>query len=258
MDIHHQPKPEREERKPRTWKNYKVRISRGGSAGYVIVLARTQSEAMKVAEAQNPGAGPSAPSSTSNNPSWVSKILPTRAEPSPLACRMTPPDPSPEGRARASSRPPGHEVPAPSAGIYYVLRLPAAGWRVWSYRYAEQPDTVDHSEFWEEFVAPALAREWAGHLGSAPAALTRRLKRHTYGFPRGRVAVPLGSSRHVVLHGRDLRPFMGVAPAFVEGLFGIAGRASWEEDEHEHCQVDDRDAVRALLRLSDGENWAAV
>ena len=37
-------------------KKYKVRISRGGSAGYVTVMARTQSEAMQVAEAQNPGA----------------------------------------------------------------------------------------------------------------------------------------------------------------------------------------------------------
>jgi hypothetical protein len=37
-------------------KKYKVRISRGGSAGYVEVLARTQREAMDVAEAQNPGA----------------------------------------------------------------------------------------------------------------------------------------------------------------------------------------------------------
>lgn len=37
-------------------KKYKVKISRGGSAAYVIVVARTQKEAMQVAEAQNPGA----------------------------------------------------------------------------------------------------------------------------------------------------------------------------------------------------------
>lgn len=37
-------------------KKYKVKISRGGSAAYVEVVARTQKEAMQVAEAQNPGA----------------------------------------------------------------------------------------------------------------------------------------------------------------------------------------------------------
>jgi hypothetical protein len=37
-------------------KKYKVKISRGGSAAWVEVFARTQKEAMQVAEAQNPGA----------------------------------------------------------------------------------------------------------------------------------------------------------------------------------------------------------
>lgn len=35
---------------------YKVKITRGGASGYVEVMATTQAEAMKVAEAQNPGA----------------------------------------------------------------------------------------------------------------------------------------------------------------------------------------------------------
>lgn len=37
-------------------KKYRVKISRGGSTAFVEVFARTQSEAMRVAEAQNPGA----------------------------------------------------------------------------------------------------------------------------------------------------------------------------------------------------------
>ncbi len=153
-----------------------------------------------------------------------------------------------------------NETPVPSSGIYYVLRF-ADGWRVLPYRYAEFPGEVDHSELWEDIAAPVLAQDWAPILCTPPSSLERRLKLHTYGFPRGRIFQVPSTERFTVLHGEDLRPFMGVEPALIERLFGLdtpVGTAIWEEDEHEHCQEDDRDAVRQVLRLPEHEVWAAV
>ena len=149
------------------------------------------------------------------------------------------------------------EAAEPSAGIYYVARF-ADRWEIYPYAYAEFPEEIDHLELWEGLVAPTLAHSWAPRLGRTPAELERALRLHTYAFPRGRVCAVPGTLRFTVLHGADTRPFMGVTPQLIERLFGLAGRCAWEEDEHEHCQTDDCDAVRELLRLPRKERWFAV
>jgi hypothetical protein len=142
---------------------------------------------------------------------------------------------------------------AKSEGVYYVVRLPAK-WSLLAYRYRDKPP-LDHTEFWEAEVAIHLAGAWGAVLGKSTAAVLRRIRLHTYAFPRGRVCQP-ESGRYVVLHGCDLTSKMKISKRTIENSFGIVSRCSWEEDEHEHCQRMDNEAVRFFLGIK--ETWKTV
>ena len=151
---------------------------------------------------------------------------------------------------------PVDESATPSEGIYYVLRYPD-GWQPFALRFDEFPE-MDHSDMWADFVAPVLAQGWSRALKLPPTRLENRLKLHAYGFPRGRVARAPGKMIFNILYGGDVTPAMGVSNATIERLFSVTGVSKWVRDEHEQCQLDDRDAVRDALRIGPKESWKAV
>jgi hypothetical protein len=140
----------------------------------------------------------------------------------------------------------------PSDGIYYVARFPQ-GWKLIFYRYAENPEDCDHSEFWEKHICKFLAPLWAKALNKPTQQIEQALHLHTYGFPRGRISAKDG--KIYVLHGSDLKPFHKVKRVDIERAFGIYSKARWTDDEHEHCQDYDKQMLRELLGIK--EDWEA-
>ncbi|MEQ1747991.1 MAG: hypothetical protein ABL974_01105 [Prosthecobacter sp.] len=141
---------------------------------------------------------------------------------------------------------------APVSGIYYIVRYPA-GWVPLTWVYESGLPHMDHPEFWEHHVAPLLAAKWAAARKTTPARLEESLRLHTYAFPRGRITIYQGIAR--VLHGTDAIPRMRFSRAAIESEFNLV-EPLWEDDEHEHCHEDDKEAVRRLLSIK--EDWAAV
>ncbi len=137
----------------------------------------------------------------------------------------------------------------PSEGIFYVVRLPNA-WEPMTLRFEGGAD-VGHPDFWRHKLVPLLARAWSPLLGLSARELESNLSLCEYGFPRGRVVRQGNTFR--VFHGNDLRKFMNITRVSIEGQFGIIGAARWQEDEHEQCLKEDKQAVQALLRLR--EDW---
>lgn len=140
---------------------------------------------------------------------------------------------------------------SPTTGIYYILRYPN-GWRLFSFRYDQHPGELGHPDVWERFVVKSLAEPWSRRLRVNPRWLAEELRLCCYGFPRGRV-VGVGHRRLVVLWGADHLRF--VTKAAVARAFSCPG-LRWEIDEHEHCQCDDKEAVRRVLRIE--EDWPSV
>lgn len=147
-----------------------------------------------------------------------------------------------------------------SEGIYFVVRQPK-GWELVPFRFDEHLDG-GHPEFWEERVAPMLARTWASQLGANVngAERSRReqhlkseLALHYDGFPRGRVTWVEEIGRFVIYHGGNLKPAMKVSRLSIERAFGITGHADWEFDEHEQCSSFSAEGVRVALCLR--EKW---
>lgn len=138
----------------------------------------------------------------------------------------------------------------PSEGIYYCVRNPD-GWSPFSYRFDEYPE-IDHFEFWEEYVSPVLAARWARVLKQHPAGLQLKLSNLVYGFPRGRVSQ--FNHKFKVLHGNDMPG--SVSRNSINRLFSLPSSVSWESDDHERCQIADRDGLRRLLKLA--ETWKAT
>lgn len=137
----------------------------------------------------------------------------------------------------------------PSEGAYYVVRYPL-GWDIYAVR-ASEWGVMDHSDLWAELVVPHVAGAWSKPLKTPAKALEKALRLHVYGFPRGRVSGAGG--RYKVLYGGDAKI---LSKPRLERAFQITGKAVWERDVHEQCQVDDRDAIRHILRLK--ETWPAV
>jgi hypothetical protein len=159
------------------------------------------------------------------------------------------------GSARGSGRSICHErPPGPSEGIFYVVRFPR-GWESVALRF-DQGQEVGHPEFWREQIVPRIAREWSRVLNRAARALETELRMLEYGFPRGRVVRQ--ATRFTVFNGNDLGRFMKVTKAAIEGRFGIIGLARWQEDDHEHCLREDKEAVRQLLHLREDWKHASV
>jgi hypothetical protein len=138
----------------------------------------------------------------------------------------------------------------PSEGIFYVIRNPD-GWSHCAHRFDQCPES-GHPKFWENVVAPTLARRWSHDDAARNRELEAELVNHPYGFPRGRVT-KIGQ-QYVVYHGNDLRGL--VARKAIEAAFGIAKRCRWEFDEHERCLRADKEGVRRCLGIR--EDWPAV
>ena len=143
-------------------------------------------------------------------------------------------------------------TPQPAEDIFYVIRHPD-GWRAHAQRFNDGRD-IGHPDFWEQRLAATVAAAWHLRRHLPAAVLESRLGLCCYGFPRGRVLKR--GRQFVICHGNDLKPFMGVTRRNIERLFGIERIAKWEEDEHEHCQVDEKETVREVLHLV--EDWPAV
>lgn len=142
--------------------------------------------------------------------------------------------------------------PAPGEGIYYVVRFPA-GWKAVFYRFEDDSD-YNHYEWWEQSISAMIAAKWAKALGKSREAIRRDIELLTYAFPRGRISKV--GKRFLVLHGADLTPSMRMSKKLIEDAFGISGRCSWRFDEHEQCQVDDKEAIRQYFGIH--EYWNGV
>lgn len=140
----------------------------------------------------------------------------------------------------------------PSEGIFYAVRYPA-NWKLVAIRFDRGADT-NHSEWWEASVAGTVARKWTKRLHVTPSKLEKELALLTYAFPRGRISKV--GRRFLVLQSGDLTPAMKISNEKIETAFGIAGRCSWQFDEHEQCIAGDRDEIRRILRIP--ENWNAI
>lgn len=133
-----------------------------------------------------------------------------------------------------------------------MIRHPM-GWQL-VYRRCSNEATIGHPGLWEHELAQLIAQQWSKPLGKRAKALDSELVLLTYAFPRGRVTKV--GAKHVVYHGKDLQSFMGITRRQIETAFGIVGRCRWEFDEHERCQMPDKEEMRSLLKLR--EDWPAV
>lgn len=141
----------------------------------------------------------------------------------------------------------------PREGIYYVLRFPD-GWHLKVKRFASDAD-FSHPIWFEQEVAAMIANGWAKKLGKSPQVIEKDIKNLCYAFPRGRVTIV--GDETFIWHGADLIPAMGVDTADeVAGAFEIDGKFWSKFDEHEQCQVGDKDDMRRYLGIK--EFWCAV
>jgi hypothetical protein len=139
----------------------------------------------------------------------------------------------------------------PTEGIYYVVRTPE-GWSLFPYRFDECAE-CGHLQLWEEYLAPILAQVWAGTLRRPAHRIEKELRLLTYGFPRGRVSI--AERRHIVLHGNDSVPQL-IPKSELLAAFSLRRGTRFVLDDHEHCQADDRDAIRGVLQIA--AQWPAV
>mgnify|MGYP003348494231 CR=1 FL=1 len=140
-------------------------------------------------------------------------------------------------------------------GIFYVAPFPQ-GWRVVRWNFSSQSDK-GHPHLWTAKVVRFLAFEWCAETDRRTPKedrLRQQLAMLVYACPRGRI-VKVGK-RFKVYHGNDLERFMNITRSWIESSFDIAGRATWEFDDHERCQQPDKEAFRQLLGIK--EDWKAV
>ena len=144
---------------------------------------------------------------------------------------------------------------ASSEGIFYLIAL-FREWAIMPVRFDQQSE-FGHTDFWEQSVVDHLVTQWHSKVINtfpAPAELRAALLPLVYAFPRGRVVRQ--GDQFTVYHGNNLKPFMKMSRRFIEGDFGIQGRATWVFDEHEQCVAADRDRMREVLGLK--QTWPAA
>jgi hypothetical protein len=136
---------------------------------------------------------------------------------------------------------PTETPPHPRTGAYYWVPMPpvlSLSWRVLTCHELGFDEESSHLEIWPS-VIPHLAAIW----GRDPKAMKRRLGRHCYGLPRGRVTCP--EAVYLLLHGDDFPIPDWTRP--VVDAFGLQGRRIRPLfDEHEQRLTGD---VRALARV---------
>ena len=129
----------------------------------------------------------------------------------------------------------------PSTGGYYWLPTPGRtvpDWDVISCHDLGLDCGIGHSEIWPA-VIPRLATIW----GRDPKAMKRRLGRHCYGLPRGRVT--RSGEVYLILHGAD-SPIPHWTEAVVQAFRLQGRRVRPLFDEHEQRLSGD---IRALARV---------
>jgi hypothetical protein len=136
-------------------------------------------------------------------------------------------------------RHPTETPPHPRIGAYYWLPIPpirSLGWRVLTCHDLGFDEDHGHPKIWPA-VIPHLAVIW----GRDPRAMRRRLGKHCYGLPRGRVTRP-EKKAYLILHGDD-SPIDDWTDAVIRS-FNLRGRSVKPLfDEHEQRLPVD---VRAL------------
>ena len=140
----------------------------------------------------------------------------------------------------------------PCEGIYYVIRCPT-GWEAVFYHFDVNGD-YNHYDWWEESLSAQVAAKWVKALRKSAETIRQDIRLLTYAFPRGRISKV--GRRFLSLHGADLTKPMNVSKKIIEDAFGLSERVSWQIDEHEQCQSDDKEQMRRILRIP--EDWNAV
>ena len=132
--------------------------------------------------------------------------------------------------------------PLPLTGGYYWLPTPSLRsfqWRVVTCHDMGFDEDVSHFDIWPKVVTD-FARLW----GRDPKVLRRRLDKHCYGFPRGRVTRP--EKTLLILHGND-SPISDWKQQVIL-RFNLHGkRIRVLFDEHEQTLPADVKAVRRAL-----------
>ena len=132
-------------------------------------------------------------------------------------------------------------LPRPRTGAYYWIPIPplrSPTWRVLGCHDLGFDEDLSHFDLWPA-VIPHLATMW----GRDPEAMKRRLGRHCYGLPRGRVTRP--DKVFLILHGDD-SPLQSWTEAVVQA-FRLQGRRTKALlDVHEQRLPGD---IRALARI---------
>lgn len=134
-------------------------------------------------------------------------------------------------------------VPCPRTGAYYWVPIPplrSLTWRVMTCHDLGYDEDTGHPKVWVS-VIPHLATIW----GRDPRAMKRRLARHCYGLPRGRV---IRIKRvYFLYHGSDSPIPAPDWTKMVADAFGLQGRRIKPLfDEHEQRLPGD---IRALARV---------
>lgn len=160
-------------------------------------------------------------------------------------------------RKPMNTRTPKEKPPVGTEGIFYLVPYPQ-GWRILPVRSDEFPNPdFGHPDYWEGIVAEALAKKWHSRVSKefpTPDDLHTELLPLVYAFPRGRIT--LQDRKFIVYHGGNFAPFMKCERKAIEGLFDIQGRSVWQFDEHEQCQMLDKERARELLHLP--TDWKAI
>lgn len=145
------------------------------------------------------------------------------------------------------------ETVEPSSGVYYVAPM-GQRWLVMAHRHGDVGEEIDHIQFWEDYICRRLAGHWATKVHYSFNKLTKLLREHPHGVPRGRVVGH--GPQYAVFHGADIPKAWGVNRGQIEVIFGIKKKANWLNDDHEHCLMADKVALREILSLE--EDWDAV
>ena len=143
----------------------------------------------------------------------------------------------------------------PQTGIWFFVRLPTH-WEIRSF--LDNPEKeiyVSHPESWP-LLANDLSLQWAPLLGENPQTLRSTIEDACYGFPRGRISKDLTGTYCCFWGGEAIVD--ADVQARISQSFRQTGKyhPQWLLDEHEKCQIFDRDLVRDAFRLT--ENWEAI
>ena len=131
-------------------------------------------------------------------------------------------------------------------GLYYIIPMPSSSGPIWelvAFSFDEYGEDSGHTELWVECLPAIMASRWSRRIKRKAVEIEDVLLDLDHAFPRGRI-----TSRLSHLHGNDASA-VGWSLDRIERRFGLDGKCRHEIDQHEMCEVDQRDAARALLGI---------